>query len=355
MTRGKAWALLLAVPLAACAGGAEPDLGGRAPFDPEGGAVVPAPPPAPTTLPDSGIAARINNEILTWKDVADALRKVKPEQVTEELRRAKRRELAEERLFLQAARQNGVTVSDQQLDEVLRREIRQMGGEEAFEKYLRFNGMTSTEYREQKRRTLLIFSLYRHLFQQAWQNPNLRTPALMLDFVSPQEILEFYTANRDQFKAIENATFWRIAFQFRNEADKAEKRELAESVLRKLEEGTEFAMLAFFYSDVRRAREFEDRGQTPEQLAQFYEPKTVDLLMNRMKEGEVSPLWEDRNTLNLFRLEQRVRQREESFEEAQPRIRTVLENRKREENRRQLRDHLKRDAYLWPQDLFDEK
>jgi hypothetical protein len=355
MTRGTWLLLILAAPLGACSGTPAPLPARRAPFDPEGGPLVPAAPPAPEKLPDEGIAARVNNEIVTWKDVADSMKKVKPEQVTPELRRSRRRLLAEERLFLQAARRNGVTVSEQQLDEVIRREVKQMGGEDAFEKYLRFNGQTRTEYREQKRRDLLVLSLYRHLFQQAWQNPTLTTPRLMLDFVSPQEILEFYKAHPEQFKAIENVTFWRIAFQFRDEKEKAEKKALAESVLRKLGEGTEFAMLTFFYSDVRRAREFEDRGKTRKELLDFYSPATVELLFDRMKEGEVSPIWEDRNTLNLFRLEQRVQQREESFEEAQPKIRTFLENKKRTENRNELRDFLKKDAYYWPPDLFDER
>jgi hypothetical protein len=130
---------------------------------------------------------------------------------------------------------------------------------------------------------------------------------------------------------------------------------VAEAVLRKIEEGSEFSMLSFFYSDVRRAREFEDRGKDREELLKFYAPKTVELLFDTMKEGEVSPIWEDGKTLNLFKLEQRVKQREETFEEAQPKIRTYLENKKRSENREALRDHLKKDAYLWPPDVFDAK
>ncbi len=354
MSRGIAWIVMLAVPLAACAGAPDPPVR-RTPFDPEAGPILPGPVPVPAQLPDDGIAARINNEILTWKDVAETYKLVKPEQVTEELRRSKRRALAEERLFLQAARQNNVTIPDQQLDDVIRRQIKEMGGEEAFEKELRFRGQTRTEYREQKRRDLLIYRLYQHLFQQAWQNPTLRTPALMLDFVSPQEILDFYHAHPDRFKAIENVTFWRIALQFQNAKEKEEKRALAEAIRRKIEEGSEFSMLSYFYSDVRRAREFEDRGKTRKELLDFYAPKTVELLFDVMKEGEVSPIWEDGKTLNLFRLEQRVKQREETFEEAQPKIRALLETKKRIENRNALRDHLKKDAYLWPPDVFDAK
>ena len=72
-----------------------------------------------------------------------------------------------------------------------------------------------------------------------------------------------------------------------------------------------------------------------------------------MKEGEISPIIQDGRSLNIFKMEQKVNQKAESFEEAQIKIRAMLENKYREENRRRLRDHLRKDAYLWPADLFD--
>jgi hypothetical protein len=131
------------------------------------------------------------------------------------------------------------------------------------------------------------------------------------------------------------------------------KQALAESLARKLEEGAEFTMLAYFYSDVRRAKDFRDRGVSRKDLEGFYTPETIRYLFDEMKEGQVSPIIKDGKTLNIFKMEQKFKQKEEGFEEAQIKIRNMKENQKREENRKQLRDYLRKDAYLWPTDLFD--
>ena len=177
----------------------------------------------------------------------------------------------------------------------------------------------------------------------------------MLDFVAPAEIRKYYEDNEKQFQAIERISFMRIGLQFMNGAQKEAKQRLAESLLRKLDEGAEFAMLAFFYSDVRRAKDFRDMGVSRKDARDFYAEETVKYLFDTMKEGEISPIIEDKNSLNIFKMEQKINQKAESFEDAQIKIRNMLENKYREENRRKLRDHFRKDAYIWPTDLFDHE
>jgi hypothetical protein len=323
------------------------------PVTPSG--AVPLPPPRP--IPADGIAARINNEIITWKDVDDSQKKIRKEDITPELRRSKLRELAEEKLFLQAAKQNNITVTEQEMDDLMAREIKNMGGEEEFEKILRLSGMTKTEYREMKRRTYLVYKLHRHLVQKAFTNPDEKTPGLMIDTVEPELLRKFYDEHRDLYKRIENITFWRIGLQFSSLKEKEEKHARGEALIRKIDKGTDIYILAHFESNVWRTtangREFGARGITRQEASELFKPETVTYLFDTLKVGELSMLWEDSNTWNIFRVEQRVNQREESFEEAQVKIRAELENRKREENRRQLRDHLVKGAYIWPAGLFD--
>jgi hypothetical protein len=314
-------------------------------------APVPAAPAAPRN--NDSIAARVNNEIITWKDVGETLKDIKPGDITPELKKSKLRMVAEERMFLQAARRNNLAVTEQELDEAQRRDIKNFGGEDEFEKLVRIKWGTKTRYRENRRNELLIYKLYRHLLQQSWTNPGKDTPGLMLDFVAPAEIREFYEKNAHMFQAIERISFMRIGLQFANNRDQEFKQQLAESLARKLDEGAEFAMLAFFYSDVNRAKNFRDLGVARKDLESFYTAETIKYLFDVMKEGEISPIMKDGNTYNIFKMEQKVNQRAESFEEAQVKIRNMLENKYREENRRKLRDHLRKDAYLWPPDLFD--
>jgi len=317
------------------------------------GQQAPAPPPPEPPVSGDGIAARVNNDIITWKDVRDVLKDIKPADQTPELKKSKLREMAEERMFLQAAKKNNLSITELELDEAQRRDVKMYGSEEEFEKVIRIRYGTKTAYREDKRKQLLIFKLYRHLLQQSWTNPGKDTPGLMLDFVSPEEIREYYSTHKDQFQSIEQIAFIRIGLQFSVKQEEETKQALAESLVRKLEEGAEFTMLAYFYSDVRRAKDFRDRGVSRKDLEGFYTPETIRYLFDEMKEGQVSPIIKDGKTLNIFKMEQKFKQKEEGFEEAQIKIRNMKENQKREENRRQLRDYLRKDAYLWPTDLFD--
>lgn len=312
--------------------------------------------PAATAAPapsSDGIAARVNNEIITWKDVLEAIKDIKPEDITVELKKSNLRMIAEERMFLQAAKKNNLTITEQELDEAQRKDQKLYSSEEEWEKAIRLRYGTKTKYRENRRKELLIFKLYRHLLQQSWTNPTKDTPGLLLDFVSPEEIKIYYKEHESQFEAIERISFMRIGLQFATAREEELKTRISESLLRKLEEGAEFAMLAYFYSDIRRAKDFRDMGVSRKDLKDFYTEDTVRYLFDVMKEGEISPIIRDGRSFNIFKMEQKVNQKAESFEEAQVKIRNMLENKYREENRKKLRDHLRKDAYLWPPDLFD--
>jgi hypothetical protein len=317
----------------------------------------PAPQAAIPTVPvrNDGIAARVNNDIITWKDVLETLKDIKPGDITPELKKSNLRQLAEERMFLQAARANNLTITEQEMEEAQRRDIKMYGSEDEWEKVIRIRYGTKTNYRETRRKELLIYKLYRHLMQQSWTNPGKGTPGLMLDFVAPAEIRKYYEENEKQFQAIERISFMRIGLQFSHPREEEAKLRLAESLARKLEEGAEFAMLAFFYSDIRRAKDFRDMGISRKDAKDFYTEETVHYLFDVMKEGEVSPIVRDKNSLNIFKMEQKINQKAESFEDAQIKIRNMLENKYREENRKRLRDHLRKDAYIWPSDLFDNE
>src|SRR5688572_18666039 len=104
MTRGIS-ALAAVLALGACSSGASPKsemAPAREPVAAREERARPAPPPMKLDA-DQGIAARLNNEIVTWKDVGDSLSKVKAA-VSPELRRQTLRQMVEERLFLQAAK-----------------------------------------------------------------------------------------------------------------------------------------------------------------------------------------------------------------------------------------------------------
>jgi hypothetical protein len=304
--------------------------------------------------PPEGIAARINDEIVTWKDVEAQLVGIKPSEVTEALRQSVLRQLAEVVLFRQFAERKGLTVTEQELDDDIRTETQTYGGQEAFQKMIRIGSGTLAKYREDRKMALLLFKASKYAFSAKAFDPEFKD----LDFVTevPEaDLRKYYEANPAQFQAIERISFMRVGLEFLNPGDKETKRAMLESVLRKIEAGTEFAMAAFFYSDVPRARRFQDRGVTRKDLTGIYEPETIRTLFEVLKEGEVSPILQDHRTLNLFRMEQKINQKAESFEEARGKIQSMFESKIREDNRKKFRDFLRSRAKLEPADLFEVK
>lgn len=305
-------------------------------------------------------AARINNEYITWREVDSALKldllpKVDPE-TRQKMRWSKLKELATERLFLQEAREQRLIVTETELDERMDRERKRFGTDEEYVQSLRIGGTTRTERREYWRKMLMEGKLYRFVIYKAYNNPDVNTPGLLLDLVTPQQVREFFEKNREQYKPIEHVSFYRIAFQFGTEKEKAAKRALAESVLRKHLEGADFGLLAGGYSEVwsRSPRGEPFPGVLElKRVNEHFSGETTRLLFDVLKEKEVSGIVEDRNSLNLFQLLQHVNLKAETFEEAQGKIRNMLENEKHLLNKKQLRDELLKRAWVEPRDLFE--
>lgn len=312
-----------------------------------------APPPNGGESEGAGIAAKINGEAVTWDEVELRLRSIRPDERTEELRHRELRRVAEDRLLLQFAELYKIKVSEQQVDEAIKRD-KKLVGEERFEDFLRFRKQTLAEYRDEKRKGLLISHLERRMTSEAYRNPNYRT-TLLYETVTPKELREYYKGHPEQFTRVNHISVWRIALKFTNEEEKQSKRRLAESILRKLHEGSDFGVLAHYYSDVvsteAGGKKFPGYRELKREGSPFGE-ETTKLLFDTLKEGETTAVVEDGNSWNIFKLEQKVDKPEETFEEAQLKIRAQIESSKREENRGVLKQELVRQSFIEPSDLF---
>ncbi|UCC62211.1 MAG: peptidylprolyl isomerase [Anaerolineae bacterium] len=112
------------------------------------------PPPTPTPLPtptEVPLAARVNGRPILLTDfereVARAGDSATPRQVLDAM--------IEMLLLEQAAAEAGVTVTDEQLDEIVQADIEAVGGQEVFQARIASNNMTEEEYREQVRSNLI--------------------------------------------------------------------------------------------------------------------------------------------------------------------------------------------------------
>jgi SurA-like N-terminal domain len=308
-----------------------------------------------------GVAARINDEVVTWDEIDGRLSQASRDEITPELRRSELRQAVQERLFLQKAKALEIKVAEEEIDsriELIKKQ--QMGKpdeakeviERRFRDYLAHIRQTLAEFRSHVRVEMITSRVIGRLVMDGMNHPGLHS-TLLTELVSPDEVREYYRIHPDEFKALFNISVGRIAMRFANDAEKAVKLRLMESVRRKIECGADFQVMALYYSELTTGNErfFGYRELKPE--ASEFLPATNQTIFHDLKEGEMSTPLVDRGTVNLFRLERRVNEKGESFEDAQGRIRALLENQKREVNRRRMRDELLKTSYLEPADLFE--
>jgi hypothetical protein len=317
-------------------------------------AVRPEPPPRPQQPAPEEIAARINGEILTWTEVAEGLRGIKPSEITQELRNSQRARLAEEILFRQFMDRKKITVSDADVDAAIEADVRTYGGRDAYDRMVRIRFGTPTKAFESRRLELRFQRLWVYLRRNEATDPELRGAGFLGEEVPEAQLRAYFDSHRSAFESIEKISFLRVGVLFSSPEEEEKKRALLESVRRRYEAGAEFSMLAFFYSDLRRAKDFRDLGVTRKDLEGIYTPETIRYLFESLGESDVSPILKDGRTLNLFKMEQKVAQKAESFDEAQARIRGHFQSEIREKNAMRFRDILRRAARLEPPDLFGE-
>jgi hypothetical protein len=270
------------------------------------------------------------------------------------LRRSIRARLAEEVLLRQFMDRKKISVTDADLDAAIEADVRAAGGRDVYERNVRIQYGTPTKAREARRKELRYQRFWDYMRRNVASDPDLLAAGFLGGEVPEVDLRAYYESHRSAFEAVERISFMRVGVLFSSPEEEEKKRAMMESVRRRYEAGAEFAMLAFCYSDLRRAKDFRDMGVTRKDLEGFYTDETILYLFETLKESEVSPLIKDGKTLNLFKLEQRIVQKRQSYEEARARILELFQNEIREKNRVKFRDVLRHQAKLEPPDLFGE-
>lgn len=307
---------------------------------------------APGQDSKSSIAARVNDQIITWADVEAQYIKLDPEKKEPDLRASVLRNMVVKELFLQEAKRKNVQVTKEELDKAIEKEMRSFKTEDDFNKFIARTYRTKHLYRETKEIDMIMMKLISYKYYEWIQKPGTEAPALQ-EFVTPAEMRRHYEDRKDEFVRKESVSFLRIAIQF-NDSNKAEKKTRAESILRHLKEGDEFSVLAQVYSDLKDEKAIFVRDYKRED--QFLSDEIEAVLFDTLKKGDLSDVLPLENSWNIFKLVDRVKQEERKFEDeqVQKQIRTELEHLKRDANRRLLvRDLLKR-SYIMPADLAKE-
>jgi len=259
------------------------------------------------------VVAIVNQDVITWSELykameADASPKVK------ELRDDEKRKIFKEnetffletlinvRLQLQEAKNMGIRVSDEELQEAIGNIQKKYSmSEAAFGESLKIEGFTYAEYKKRLREQIIISKLV---------NMEIRNKIVITD----EDLKKFATENKEVLENTERYKISQILLKKQKDTDNSKIEEKAGELLRKIEQGGSFSDLAQQYSEDPSAKAGGDLGLLKKsQLNKIF----IDIL-SAMKPGDVSkPFWTE-SGLHIIKLESRAeaKNKDEAREEA---------------------------------------
>lgn len=212
--------------------------------------------------PLNGIAAIVNQKIITFSDVRNVIASSlellqrryasQPNVLQEEQARLIRdglEQLVERQLILDEFEKAGYPESllNDIVDKTIKDEVREQyaGSRLALTKELQAQGLTYERYRQQVReRIILNFMRSRHVSEGL--------------FISPLKIQRYYEAHADKYKVEDQVRLRLIVLNRPRSGDDAAARRLAEEIHAKLQEGASFAEMAAVYSEAPARNQSDD-------------------------------------------------------------------------------------------------
>jgi len=164
--------------------------------------------------PVDGVAVIVNGEVITWNDVRKEIGNVTKSGFGYPTQEEKEKKLetyaftmlekvVKDRLLLQKARAEHITVSKEELDLEVERQQKRAGSPWEFVKLARDSGMTLSQLRQTIKEELLREKFVMARFRSMPWGKHLRKYSIR---VSPGEVRDHYRKHRDQYR--EQASVW---------------------------------------------------------------------------------------------------------------------------------------------------
>lgn len=259
------------------------------------------------------VVAVVNQEVITWSELyktmeADASPQVKELKNEDKARIFKENEamfletLINMRLQLQEARNMGLRVSEEELQEAIDSIKKKYAmTEDAFRESLKHEGFSYEEYKKRLREQIVISKLV---------NNQIRNKIVITD----EALKKYVTENKEAFENTESYRISQILFKKQKDADNSKIEEKAGALLKKIEQGGSFSDLAKEYSEDPSANSGGDLGL----LKNSQLNKNFIDIISKMQTGDISkPFWTE-SGLHIIKLESRVaaKNKDEIWEEA---------------------------------------
>jgi peptidyl-prolyl cis-trans isomerase SurA len=213
------------------------------------------------TIPLNGIVARVNDTVITVKEVMTAIaseleflerrlgdQPMVFEQKARELRANMVRDLVERQLILHEFKTGGYNFPESYIEDQIAREIREnYGDRKTLAKTLEAQGMTIENFREKLRERIILRAMVDHFVP--------RDPV-----ISPFKIETYYKEHLDKFKLEDQVKLRMIVITNRPNDTLFSSKDLAKEIMTKLDEGAPFPEMARIYSQSSQSSEGGDWG-----------------------------------------------------------------------------------------------
>ncbi|MBL7081124.1 MAG: peptidyl-prolyl cis-trans isomerase [Candidatus Omnitrophica bacterium] len=279
----------------------------------------------PFVFAQDSTVAIVNNEIITKKDLDDFINFMRIQlssQYSEEELEARIEQigedlldrLIEDRLILQAAYAQNLSVEQSRIDAKLAQIKKKYVSDLEFEMILAAQGLTSSDLKEKIKEQILMYEII---------NKKIKEKIV----IKPQEVTDFYLATPQNFTTPEQRN---VKFLTTKEKDLGES--LVESI-----DFDNFEQIAKEHSLSITNLGWVERGQLRPEIA-----KSVF----KLRDGQVSSLLKLDNAYYIFKVTEAMPSKEMALERVEQKIQNYLFQQKMEEHLIKWLDELKENAYI---------
>lgn len=294
----------------------------------------------------NGLVAIVNDEAITWKEVAQqaamavearmaslAARSAKLEEEIKKAQQDALEMLVQRKLILHEFKQAGYNLPESLIEDRVRSRLRERwGGDRAtMTRDLQSRGMTFEKYREMIREEII------------WEAMRVKNVAREI-VISPHKIEKYYAENLDKFKVADSVKLRTIMIAKPASGPPEQARRRALEILKKLDEGVPFAELAGVYSEDSFRNQGGDRGWV-ELEREHYQP-ALDQAIRALKPGEHSGVVETDRAFWIVLVEDSKTSHIRPLPEVRAEIERILTEQERNRLEKAWIDRLKSKAFI---------
>ncbi len=291
-----------------------------------------------------GIAALVNKEVITFSQVREmvaprerALRQAYSgadlESKVKELRQNALQELIDRQLILQDFKKNEFKLPPYVIEEHIKSIVREeFGGDRgAFVRTLQAQGYTLSKFKEMEMNKIIV---------QAMRGQKVKSNLA----VSPTKVREYYDAHKKEFGSNESVQLRMIVIPKVSPDGGTEQaqKELVNEIRTKIKGGADFAKMAQLYSQDSSADVGGEWG--------WIDKKTLNPALTEaafgLKEGEVSPVFEQAGNYYLMKVEGRKEPTYAAYETVKKDIESKLLGEERQKASEKWLQELRSKAYI---------